>query len=163
MASLCLPGAASYFRECEGVTPEEITDDNEEQMEACSATLAYDREQDNMSPDSPHQLREPPMANKRSKYNVERLNQELKTASEGVVVASTKQEYERYVSEFLYITRVPLTLDSSLNCTSLWTQFCCFCVEVGFVVHVEEIEVMAQARNLPDSFPRWIALWIMNK
>lgn len=96
MALLCLPGAAEYLRECQGVTSEEIADDNEEEAEACDARLAYDNEQDNMCPDSPNQLRKPPTANKRTKYNIEKLNKELKTASEGVVVLSTKQEYERY-------------------------------------------------------------------
>lgn len=93
-----LPGAETYLNECTVISTEEANEENEEETEAYHATIEFEDQED---PDSlckgKGSLREPLTANKRFRCGLGNLDNQLKKASEAVVVASTRNEYERCV------------------------------------------------------------------
>lgn len=160
-----LPGAERYLKESEAIPidSEEMNDEHDEEIDAYMAGLNLDeRLRLAAAAGDSHYLRPAPTANKRQKYDASKLDDHLKQASENVIVTGTKQEYERYVPSIIAFGLMVMML----NCypiIRLWQQFCDFCTEVNYVNKPTDIDEMAAKRDLPEAFPRWIAVWIMNK
>lgn len=96
-----LPGASAYLKELAAVSPEEVNEDNEDEIEAYNAGIDFDNHVEDADleagvSDDTYHLRTPPMSNKHIKLDPEYLNNQLKKASEAIVVASTRTEYERF-------------------------------------------------------------------
>jgi len=101
-------------------------------------------------------LRQPAEHSKKCRLDTEMMAKNLKTASQNIIVSNTLSKYKR--CNISYSSH-----NSTINCQPfrLWEQFKHFCGNVDKVKHADDIEALYP--DLPADFPKWIAMWIMDK
>ncbi|KAL6305560.1 hypothetical protein BKA93DRAFT_749085 [Sparassis latifolia] len=134
--TISLPGAAECFRSATAVTLEAIEEDRSDEIESLESTWEVDECQE-ADPDYVCKLASIKLSEEQ-KIDLELLADNLKKASEHIIVTSTRAEYSR-----------------------LWIRFKAFCTRVGYVDTEEEIKSFT--KDVPADFPQWICVWIMEK
>ncbi|OBZ74113.1 hypothetical protein A0H81_06467 [Grifola frondosa] len=129
-----LTGTVGTLRKAETVSMEAVEEDQSEEIEALMSTFDIE---DRQSIDLDY-LRAPPESAKQQKVDYARFSENLKKASENVVLIGTHEEYNR-----------------------LWRQFKEFTARLGYVKQPDDIETYG--KNVPAAFPQWISIWIMDK
>lgn len=164
---MSFPGATAYFAESEGVSLEAVEDDHTEEIESLEASFQVDDQQ------LTGQLRSVAHEDESASKTVTTgpsssklappvghdsdMDYNLKRASEHVIVSSTLSNYERSC-----IRNYEAAQPWLIKCIyRLWQQFKQFCMEIGKAKAIDEAEHLPS--NISADYPKWIALWIMDK
>ncbi|EPQ56080.1 hypothetical protein GLOTRDRAFT_128038 [Gloeophyllum trabeum ATCC 11539] len=134
---LQLGGAVNLLKELNQVAFEVAEDEQDQEIEAFESGVDIDKCQES----NPSYLRTPPASQKLqapSPSSHKELSQNLKKASEQIIVTNTRKEYNR-----------------------LWASFTQFCAAIGYAATASAVDAMFP--NLPAAFPEWIAVWIMDR
>lgn len=134
------------------VTYEAIADDQEEEIESLMAAMDIEHKQQESSSTYLCEQAEP---SKKRRLDVDGMSKNLKTASQHIVVSNTLSEYRRYDTPSYAMQ------SSDRSPHRLWEQFKQFCGDIDKVKHPDDVEALYP--GLLADFPKWIAMWIMDR
>lgn len=153
-----LQGAIACLTEASNIGSEDITQEQDEEIETLVSAVALEQLENSNTivNNSKEPLYKPHTILKKIKLDPSIISAHLKTASADIVVASTRDDYNRLV--IMYINHF-FCLYMSIQ--RLWKQFTEFCAIIGYVEKPGDIENLVS--DFPAEFSTWIAICIMSK